>query len=271
MLLSGLAATIAYVTRVEALLARRSFDLARAQAAADAAIVSTIAGLSDEEPDRRPTIGAPQSWQFEGVPVTIVVSREAGRIDINKAHDELLRAFLEAEGVTGSAAAELLEQLRGRQAGGTSARRITTLLPNATTGTSTPPDVSQLTSPLETLEELRQIPQWRAQPLDCWLDSLTVYSGQPEISFSDATPGALAALQWLQAHNPDSAKAPNPGTQSSFAGEVLRIRALATGAEAFAMSEWVGRLTSDLSRPMLTMRWDHGVPVHSVDSCASQK
>ena len=258
MLLSGLAATVAYITRVQAILARHSFDFARAQAAADAAIVNTIAGLSDAQPDRRPASGAPQSWEFEGLPITIVVTREAGRIDVNKAHDDLLLAFFQVEGVTASAAANLLDQLRSRQTGGMSLRHMT--------------GANQLTSPLETLEEVRQIPEWQGQHLDCWLSSLTVYSGQSEVDVSAATPAALAALQWLQAHDPKRAKSPTatPGADTPsgpLLGEVVRIRALATGTEVFAISEWVGRLTGDRSTPMLTMRWDHGIPTEPATSC----
>src|SRR4051795_4159695 len=74
LLLSGLAATVAYIARVEALLTRRAFDLARLQAAADAAIVSTIASLSDVQVSGGLQVGVTQKWNFNDIPVTIVVS-----------------------------------------------------------------------------------------------------------------------------------------------------------------------------------------------------
>jgi general secretion pathway protein K len=202
MLLSGLAATVAYIARVEALLAHRAFDLARVQAAADAAIVNTISTLSDEQVSRRPKIAVPQLWEFEGIPVTIVVSREAGRLDLNTANAGPLVAFLQAKGVTANIASSLVDQLRQ----------------------------STRTHPLESVMELRQIPGWRGLDIACWLDSITVYSGQLDVDIRDA---------------------PRP-----VLGEVLRIRASASTGGTVTTREWIGRVTGDSAKPMLTMQWD---------------
>ncbi len=102
LLLSALAATTVYVSRTNALLVRRSLQLAQAQAAADAAIVYTLSNLSDEQVSRRgPTDGSARSWQFNGVDVTIMVTNEAGRIDVNAADDDLIYAFLISQGRRG--------------------------------------------------------------------------------------------------------------------------------------------------------------------------
>jgi len=107
------------------------------------------------------------------------------------------------------------------------------------------------------------VPGWHEQNLDCWTDSLTVYSGQADVAASDATPGTLAALRWLQAHHPDSShfsvsEAPRSTSAGFLLGEVVRIHAAATVSEVNTASEWIGRITGDGARPALTMLWDHG-------------
>jgi hypothetical protein len=243
LLLSALAATATYIVRTNAILTHRSLELARAQAAADAAIVDTISKLSDEQVARHPPIGgAAQNWEFDGFTVTITISNEAGRIDVNAASDDLILAFLQSEGIDQSTAATLLGDLRDRHNG-----------------------------PLESLSQLRRIPSWNAQNTDCWMSSLTVYTGLPGVAVSDATPRALAALRWAQEHhlgNRDwiatTSSFANASTARAVLGEVLRIRASATDSkDAGASAGWVGRLTGDRQIPILTMRWDHDVPVSS--------
>lgn len=264
LLLSGLAATVAYITRVDALLARRAFDLARAQAAADAAIVNTISRLSDEQAARHPPLGVPESWEFDGIPITTTVSNEAGRIDVNTGKDELLLAFLQAEGVTEDAADKLVKELRHWQGAGSESFGLAAKAQR-------PPELSTTSRPssLTTLSELNRVPGWREQKLDCWIDSLTVYSGQPDVALPDAAPGALAALRWMQAHRSDgsnvsfSAVAPRPSTDRTVLGGVVRIHASATVSGVSTTSEWIGRPTGDIAKPTLTMRWEHGYQLGS--------
>jgi len=260
LLLSGLAATVAYIARVEALLTRRAFDLARAQAAADAAIVNTIGRLSDEQPNRRPHLGVPLSWQFDGVDTSAAVTLEAGRIDLNLANDELLRAFLENQGIPADAASSLLEELRRWQ---DLQMAPPASISDTTRGvTNVSPPIRMY--PLAAVEELGRLPGWRVQNLNCWMQSLTVYSDRPDVATSDAMPGALAAVHWMHAHSSGETTAslseamPGPSPARSVLGEVIRIHTTATVAEVSTSSEWIGRLTGDAGRPTLTIRWDHG-------------
>ncbi len=266
LLLSGLAATVSYIARVNAMLARHAFDLARAQAAADAAIVNTISRLADEQASRHPQPGVSESWTFDSMPVTMVVSSEGGRIDVNTAGDELLRAFMQTQGVSADIASTLLQQLRAWQ--------------GIVTGTTTNSNSSVHSRSLETIDELRELPGWREQNLNCWSAALTVYSGRPDIAVPDATPGALAALEWLRAHSVDHADqttsadtltTTTTGTASSLprsvVGDVIRIRASATANDVNTTSEWIGRVTGSSSLPALTMRWDHDVYETATPSC----
>lgn len=243
LLLSVLAGTAMYVARTNAILTHRALELAQAQAVADAAIVDAVSGLSDEQTSRRPTINDSHSWEFNGKAVVISITRESGRIDVNTADRNLVLAFLQSRGLRADTASFLVDELRST--------RIT--------------DDSPRNPPLEAIEELTRLPGWNAQPLACWMDSLTVYSGLPSLTMADATPMTLAALQWAKAHDIGNAAwaqeqslTSGTATQASAVGEVLRIRATAAiSTDVAATSEWVGRITGDRSMPMLTMRWDH--------------
>jgi general secretion pathway protein K len=269
LLLSGLAATVAFVARVNALITHRAVDYARAQAAADAGIIDTVSLLSDEQTTRHPAFGeAVRTWQFDGIPVTISVNNEAGRIDVNTGADDLLLAFFQSQDISAETSAALLQDLRsfqGRaQESGNRDGRLD--LNDAARG-----------RPLQSVEELRQIPSWRAQNLDCWMNSLTVYTQQAAVNNAAATPLASAALHWMQAHKnghggrtaQESMTRLNEPT--SLLGEVARIRVTAkVSNDVSATNEWVGRLTGDIQKPILTMRWDEGLS-SPTEHCISER
>jgi general secretion pathway protein K len=237
LLLCTLAASGAYVARANAEVTHRALELARAEAAADAAIVLAISELSNERAVHRPaTDGSKHSSELEGFRVTVSISEEAGRIDINSADDDLILAFLESQGLKDNVAETMLIALE-----------------------RTPSRDRRIATP----EELKQIPGWKPQNVDCWAAALTVYSGLPSVNDRVAAPMVSRALRWAEArhfHSRDWLRAaPNSSLADSRSviGDVLRIRATATASEvATATRQWVGRLTGDRQRPMLTMRWD---------------
>jgi hypothetical protein len=244
LLLSALAATAMYVARTNAILTHRALELAQAEAAADAAIVDTISKLSDEQASRHPPIdGTARPWEFGGAQVTVSIANESGRIDVNSADRDLISAFLQSQGLPADTASSLIDELRA----------------------APPTDNMPRRRALEATEELTRIPSWRAQDLDCWMISLTVYTGLPGVSVADATPATLAVLQWAKGHHlgndqwvAEASPTSKPSVGRSMLGEVLRIRAMARVSKDVAVtSEWVGRITGDRRKPMLTMRWDH--------------
>jgi general secretion pathway protein K len=262
LLLSALAATVGYVARTNAILTHRAADIAQAQAAADAAIIHTISDLSDEQVSRHPaTSGNEQSWEFQGFKIGISVSKEPGRIDVNTVNKELISAFLQSQGLNQETATTLTGDLRDRV--GSEERTV------GHRATSESGELGQVAvqgmGPLRAVEELRQIPSWRVQNMNCWMDSLTVYTGLPAVSVADASTAVISALKWAQEHHMGDHEwitaAPAPSVanaQTSVIGDVLRISATANGAKNIrATTVWVGRLTGDLRSPILTMRWDH--------------
>jgi general secretion pathway protein K len=252
LLLSGLAGAVSFMARTNAILTHKLGEFAQAEATADAAVVNAIGRLSDETSSRHPPIdGHAQTWEFQGVQVNVSISNEAGRIDVNTADDDLILAFLYSQGVEEGGATKMLSDLRKSQ------HVASGPVPSGT---------------LRTIEELQKIPSWAAQGLDCWRDSLTVYTGSPGVRPSDATDQVEMALRWAQEHrtgNRDqtAAKVVEPTVRSdqSMLGEVIRIVASVSSTPGItANSEWIGRLTGDARQPTLTMRWAHksiGLPV----------
>jgi hypothetical protein len=242
LLLSGLAGAAAFMARTGAILTHKLGEFAQAESTTNAAIVNAIAMLSDEKASRHPRIeGQPQTLDFQGIPVAVSISFEAGRIDVNTADDDLILAFLYSQGIPEDRATVMLSDLRKYQhvANGP-----------APQGT------------LRTIDELKKISSWAAQALDCWTDSLTVYSGLPSVNPTDATGQAAAALEWASDHQMGNGKwtgasaTPSARSDQSLLGEVLRIVASTSPNPGItARSEWIGRLTGDAHQPTLTMRW----------------
>jgi hypothetical protein len=247
LLLSALAGAAAFMARGNSILTHRQGEIAQAQAAADAAIVNAISKLADEQPARHPMVdGQSHAWEFQDIQATVSISNEAGRIDVNAADDDLILAFLNSQGLTEDGARTLLGDLRARQ-------HVTNgIIPHGT---------------LRTTEELRQISSWKAQPLDCWMNSLTVYTGLPGVSPSDATEKIKEALTWAQAHHTGgrdwpsmAAGASSTLSDRSVLGEVLRIDTKVSLAPNISVSgEWVGRLTGDRHQPTLTLHWSRAI------------
>jgi hypothetical protein len=242
LLLSGLAGAAAFVARTEAILTHRLGEFAQAESTIDAAVVNAIAMLSDEKASRHLRIdGRPRTWELQGIPVTVSITNEDGRIDVNTGADDLILAFLYSRGIPEGRAMAMLGDLREYQ--------------HVASG-SAPAGTLRMT------EELKKIPSWAAQDLNCWINSLTVFSGLPGVNPKDAAGQVDAALKWTKDHKMGdrdligASTTSAASTDQSLLGEVIRITATASSkSDVTASSEWVGRLTGDSHQPTLTMRW----------------
>jgi general secretion pathway protein K len=61
--------------------------------------------------------------------------------------------------------------------------------------------VAPRNGPLETIDELRQIPSWNTPDLDRLTQSLTVYTDLAGVTPADAAPEVLGALKYAQANH----------------------------------------------------------------------
>lgn len=256
LLLSGLAGAAAFMARTEAILTHKLGEFAQAESTTDAAVVNAIAMLSNEKTSRHPSInGQAQTWDFQGIPVVLAISNEAGRIDINTAEDDLILGFLNSQGITEDRATTMLSVLRKFQ------------------GVANGPAPA---GTLRTVEELKKIPSWPAPEIDCWKESLTVYSGLPSVNVTAMTEQVDAALKWAKDHhvgNKDwSSTGTTPATSldQSLLGDVIRIVASTSPNPGItASTEWIGRLTGDAHKPTLTMRWTRAANAADV-SCKNK-
>lgn len=259
LLLSTLAATVGYVTRANAMLAHRALEVAQAEAAGDSAVVDTISSLSGQQNSGGGLARSGEhTWEFQGIEVTLSVTKEAGRIDLNGGNKALLSAFLQSQGISTDTAATMLADLA--EGSGRSGSHV---------GEAGVPIQNSILSPnghkLRVVDELRQLPNWKTQPIGCWVDSFTVYTGLSEVSAADAAvPAVSEALHWAQAHHVEDrdwitnvASTPSAFGETSVIGSVLRIVASARVNDVTAKTMWIGRITGDRQTPVLTMKWDH--------------
>jgi general secretion pathway protein K len=110
--LSLAAASFTVTIRSESHVARNLEENARARALADAGIAIGIMAMMDRSPDARwPADGSPHVFRFAGGEVSVSVRDEAGKIDLNRAPDDLLKGLLVVLGLAPEDAAPLVDAI----------------------------------------------------------------------------------------------------------------------------------------------------------------
>ena len=95
MLLSLVAASFMATTRTEINLTRNLIENAKAEALADAGVYRAVYGLNENDPSNPWRVdGTVYAWVYGGGEIRVSVQDEGGKIDLNAASDELLRALL---------------------------------------------------------------------------------------------------------------------------------------------------------------------------------
>lgn len=112
-LLTVIASSFIVERRTEFLIVRNSASLARAEAAANAAVMTAVIQLyrGDNSPDRWQKDGTVHDWSFDGVPVRVEIRDESAKIDINTAAEPLLRGLLVSAGLQDDEATRLLDAI----------------------------------------------------------------------------------------------------------------------------------------------------------------
>ncbi len=200
-LLTVIAIGLTATQRTETALADNQISAARFRALADAAIAYTILMYLMPPPeleneDELPWIpnGVPRRWRFDGQDLTIAVSNETSRIDLNEAPPELLAALLVALEVPEDEAAAIadaivdwrdeddLAQLNGAEDGDyEDENRV----------------VGAKDEPFSAIEELQQVLGVDRELYLRLAPELTVDSGGANLDEQFASPAVLAALQGI--------------------------------------------------------------------------
>lgn len=112
-LLTVVASSFIVERRTDFLVVRNSASLAKAEAAANAAVQRAVIELyrTDTNPDKWSKDGQPHEWSFDGIPVRVVIRDESAKIDINTAADPLLRGLLLSVGLKEDEATRLLDAI----------------------------------------------------------------------------------------------------------------------------------------------------------------
>ena len=111
-LLALIAASFSNSSRTEIKLAFNQLEGARAEAMADAGVHAAILGLLTNDPDRQWRVdGTVYGWEFDEGEIRVNVWDEGGKIDLNAAPDELIKALFEVLGLDSGDAAELVDKI----------------------------------------------------------------------------------------------------------------------------------------------------------------
>jgi general secretion pathway protein K len=244
-------------TRTEAWLTRNRHQFAELGAILDAAINITLLRMLDLDAESRtPIDGSPFPVSFAGHVVAVRVRDEAGKIDLNFARPELLRALLIAAGTESGAADAIVDQILdwrepgiGKRLNGGKAEeyRAAGLVYGPRNG------------PFQSVAELRLVIGMTAGLFDRIAPAFTVYS---QTSWVDP---ALAPAEVLGALPAPSAGASLPGasapdrraSQRIMLGHAFTVSAETADSEPVRVQKTaVVRLTGSTRVPLWVYRWD---------------
>jgi len=260
--LTAIATTLALLSVNQRLGAQGGAALDTRREALDGALRVALLEMSVPKP-KGPWwhVGSPRVLAMGKQRVEVSVQREAGRIDLNTAREELLVAWLAVRGMPEPEARAGVARLRdwtdsdddrrpdGAERGEYRAAAL---------------GYAPRNGPLETVEELRQIIGF-AQLDDAALDAVTVYSQQLEPSPNDMPEAVATAVRWLNKGQgaapalPQAAAAP-VNDPVSYDGQVVRLKAcIQKHPEACRTA--IARITGSRLRPVLVLKWrDTEVP-----------
>ena len=110
-LLMVIAGSFVYAMRTDARAARNAALIAQGDALAQAAVARCVMELykGQGSPEVWKRDGEARSWAFDGVEVTVRLSDESAKIDINTANNELLKSLFRYAGLSDEDAAKLLD------------------------------------------------------------------------------------------------------------------------------------------------------------------
>ncbi len=253
-MLAIMSLSVLQIVRADARVGRGSLDVAALNAVADAAVNITILSMLGPRATQPPLNRVPVDVPFAGYTARVTVQDEAGKIDLNRASDAVLRQLLLDAGLDGASAAEIAARII--------AWRGTDPAVQSEPGA---PGAAVHRQLFQSVEEAQLIPGITPALYDRIAPLLTVYSQTAGIDpafaglrvlnvFRPLDPSADAAWRRLEEQRaglrpPD----PNPGVA---VGHAFTIIAAVGTATARVVRTAVIRLTGQPRAPLLIYRWD---------------
>jgi general secretion pathway protein K len=202
-LIMVIAADFLHATRTDSLVVRNALSIARAGAAADAGVHRALSELyrpgTAEGTWKRD--GEVHEWRYQGVPVTVSIADESGKIDINTAPEPLLKGLLVSAGANEEEATRLLDAILDwrdpdslkRLYGAEDAEYQAAGLNYRPSNT-----------PFQAIEELQLVLGMRPEIYHRIAGSITVFSRQPGIRLQTASRQVLLAIPNISAEQVDA-------------------------------------------------------------------
>lgn len=284
-LLTVIASSFLYAMRTDTKVVSNEMSRARANAAAEAAVHRAVFELYKPPSltDRWQSDGATHEWRYQDATVTVSLTDESAKIDINAASEQLMRSLLLSQGLNEEEAAGLTDAMADwRDADPLKRARGAEESEYAAAGRKYKP----ANAPFQTIEELKLVlgmtPDLyqRLEPL------ITTYSRQPGINSQIASRDVLRAIpgatdQLVDAYLQQRELARTSRTfvppfqpalpfQAGGSGFVVGIRAMATLDDGTVfIRDAVSLRAANPKRPVVFLRWQEGQPDTATPSAAS--
>ncbi|HEX8778495.1 MAG TPA: type II secretion system protein GspK [Rhodanobacter sp.] len=258
-LLGGYAA----LARTEALQTRYQFAEARAHYAAEAGVMRAVYAVQDPVAVRRWVgDGRTYPFRFDDAAVSVTVTDEGGKVDLNAASPEVLKGLFHAGGLDQAAAARLAANVVAwrsfpRIGGGERVRAE-----YAAAGR----DYGPREGPFASLQELQLVLGMTPALYSRIEPAITIWSGLAVPDPNTAPPLALAAIPGLDPQQLQAVKATRERNSREAAppvggGITHSIRAeavLADGTRAVIRATVRFRAGGAAARPYTVLRWEEG-------------
>jgi len=255
-----IAVSVMQMTRTSATTVRDQSVVAQLGAATDGAVNATILMMLGPEDSQPPVTGRPFNVAIGGQQVRVTLLDEAGKIDINRASDAVLKLLLNASGAD-RATADVIVRAIIRH------RSPSENLPGEGSGNG---DVSAYKSrnmSFQNIGDLRLLAGMTPTLFERIAPMLTVYSQAADVDptfatdavlglFGAVSPIAKQALEERRAARRQGRALPQSPVVALGHAYTISAEASDPGAKAVSRQTAVFRLTGQRDAPLLVYRWD---------------
>jgi general secretion pathway protein K len=271
-LLMVIAGSFVYAMRTDARAARNAALIAQGDALAQAAVARCVMELykGQGSPEVWKRDGEARSWAFDGVEVTVRLSDESAKIDINTANNELLKSLFRYAGLSDEDAAKLLDAVLDWRDPDDLKR---TYGAEAADYEAAGLKYRPANYPFQSTEELQLVLGFKPELYQRIAPMITVYSRQPGVNPQIATRAVLSLIPGVTPEQVDAYLAerdlarkegrPNPiftaagayATYAQTAAATVRVDVAFEGGVAVSR-EGVAMLTPQFpKRPFTFLAW----------------
>lgn len=249
-MLGIIAATFLRETRIETRIARNLLDSASAEALADAGVERAKLGLLDPDDET--------AWRADGTlyefslgegRIQVRLQSEAGKVDLNRAPDEILLALFEVAGLSAADAVRFVDAVADFRDPDREQRPSGAEDPDyAAAGFAH----GAKDAPFGTIDELQQVLGMTRELYDRLAPNVTVYSGR-RIDPTVAPPMVLQVVRQLD-QLPEANSDEDVGTPSRLRTVTVFVKATTAGGAVFNRTAVIQR-SEDAVVPFQVLEW----------------